>query len=107
MQYSIPCQHTTGEVQDWDQAVNDFHALSVAEITHLLEVARQSDTKTINSIHVRLCQGIQGNMCPREIEGKVAEAENLIDRMYMDFIHDPEQDVNSVAQQLHNTMQVQ
>jgi hypothetical protein len=27
--------------------------------------------------------------------------------MYMDFIHDPEQDVNSVAQQLHNTMQVQ
>ncbi len=70
--------------------------LTREEIADLLYMAReavkQSDRKiagqTASSIQCRLIQGIVGIRCPHEIDGPVAQRQNTLDRLYMNYLSD-------------------
>ncbi len=79
----IQCPHESGEVADFRQEAPDHHPLTREEIATLLEEAKTAKEPIISLIQIRLCQGIPGYVCPRHIDGPVAEKETEIDELYV------------------------
>lgn len=77
----VPCVHdTTGS--SYDIQYFDYHPLSTLEIIELLEESLWSENPS--SQQVRLCQGIRGYKCPREIDGDVVKKEILVSNIFLD-----------------------
>jgi hypothetical protein len=65
--------------------VSTFHPLTKRGIWNLLRHAQQTgNSRTRNSIQIRLCQGIKGHVCPMPIAGLVVQKENEISELYLD-----------------------
>lgn len=80
----IPCPHESGAVADLKQEAPDHHPLTKEEIAALLDEAKTSENPLTSQIHVRLCQGIPGYVCPRVIEGPVRKKEIEIGKLYIE-----------------------
>ena len=78
----------------------DHYPLTVSEICAMLEAARfakkwiksnpEEGTQQIANIQVRLGQGIPGMICPRPIDGEVADRLHDLDSAYVAWIQDPQ-----------------
>jgi hypothetical protein len=83
----LPCLHEVGQAPA-DQEVPDYHPLVWEEVVYLLTVAAEAsavgDYQTASSVQVRLCQGIPGYTCPRQVEGPVLEMENAISALFVE-----------------------
>jgi hypothetical protein len=87
MHYHFVDALTLGLVPE-DAVVSDYHPLSKEEIAGLLTVAQSTpDPATINSIHIRLCQGIEGYTSPRPRRGIIAAYERAVSELYLSSYH--------------------
>jgi hypothetical protein len=87
MRYHFLDALTLGLVPE-DAVVSDYHPLNKEEIAALLMVAQSTmDPATINSIHIRLCQGIEGYTSPRPRRGVIAAYERAVSELYLSSYH--------------------
>lgn len=89
--FHMSCRHETKGIST-NQSL-EYYPLTVSEIIGLLEEAAaikiHNDPYAVNeisSIQVRLDQAIPGQVCPRELDGPVAEKTSELDQMYVDWI---------------------
>lgn len=83
---NISCLHEREGVST-DIEVPDYSPLSPGELADLMVIATDStDFRLRNSIHCRLAKAIPGMVCPRPIEGDIADRSTLINHLYMDEI---------------------
>jgi hypothetical protein len=87
MRYHFLDALTLGLVPE-DAVVSDYHPLTKEGIAGLLTVAQSTtDPATINSIHIRLCQGIEGYTSPRPRRGVIAAYERAVSELYLSSYH--------------------
>ena len=79
----IPCPHESGTVTDHKEKAPNHHPLTREEIAALLDEAKTAENTLASRIQVRLCQGIPGYACPRDIDGPVSDKTNEIDELYV------------------------
>lgn len=78
--FHVPCNHERGVT------VPDFHPLSLEEVCALLVAAPSCDSsRERSSIHIRLCQAIPGMTCPRPIDGPVAEKDDAMSALWVEW----------------------
>lgn len=75
----IPDRHDTDKIS-WDITLPDYHPLSFEDIVELLTLAQTSPEKRLD-IHLRMVQGIQGQVSPHEIEGTIATIQPLVEEL--------------------------
>ena len=80
----IPCPHESGDVEDYSRQAPDYHPLNKEEIADLLNEAKTAKGILYSQIQIRLCQGIPGYVCPRIIDGPVADKESQINALYIE-----------------------
>ncbi len=77
--YHCPCGHEDGRFRDWRVSISDYHPLEKEDIWNLLLMAHETDDVSVKcAIPVRLCQGVVGMQCPKQISGPIAEARRAI-----------------------------
>ena len=85
-QFIIRCPHATSNAP-FDARMPDYHPLTRDELRALLTMAVTAENPLTSQIQVRLTQAIRGMVCPRPLDGDVAERENKIDSLYIETLN--------------------
>lgn len=107
MQYKIECGHEDGRKIPMSQTISDHHPLTFEDVVNLLRAAHGANFQELASIQYRLNQGVEGIVCPRAIDGPVAEASRDTDSVFMAWVRSKMiEDENLVAKRLLKVMKV-
>jgi hypothetical protein len=87
VQLIIPCKHESGEVEDWHERVDDYHPLSMVDIIELLTMTKNAEpgSRTRNDVHIRLNKGIQGHVCPNELDSMNQTIDAQVGHLYVNW----------------------
>jgi hypothetical protein len=101
--YHMPCSGNHRE------PLPDAYSLTIAEIESLLHRAlrhlNDQDLSSVESIKKRLVQGIPYMKCPVPKRGPLARKAKAIEEQYTRFIELRDQDIPTLAAQLHTLME--